>query len=45
MTGMWSEPVDQRGVSHILKKGARDVDAKAKSRTESLPIHIGGKCV
>ena len=42
MTGMWYEPVDGRGVSVILKKGVRAVDAKARSRTEGLPIPVGG---
>ena len=46
VTGMWSEPVDGRGVSHLLKKRARDVDAKARSRTEGLLIPVGGsRCI
>ena len=39
---MWSEPVDGRGVSHVLKTGVRDVDLKTRSRTEGLPVPIGG---
>ena len=45
MIGMWSEPVDGRGVSQDLKKGMRDGAAKARSRTEGLPIPVGGKRV
>ena len=45
MIGTWSEPVDGRGVSHALKKGTRAVDAKARSRTEGLPLPIGGNRV
>ena len=43
--GMWSEPVDGRGVSHDLKKGVRDGEAKARSSTEGLPVPVGGKRV
>ena len=42
MTGTWSEPVEGRGVSHVLKKGVRAVEANARSRTEGLPIPDGG---
>ena len=35
--GMWSEPVEGRGESHNLKKGTREGEAKARSRTEGLP--------
>ena len=45
MIGIWAEPVEGRGVSHDLKKGASDVDAKARSRTEGLPIPVGGNRV
>ena len=34
--GTWSEPAEGRGVSHLLKAGARWELAKAKSRTEGL---------
>ena len=43
--GIWSEPVEGRGVSHDLKKGARAGDAKARSRTEGLPVSDRGKRV
>lgn len=33
---LWSEPVEGSGESHDLKKGAREGDAKARSRTEGL---------
>ena len=45
VTGTWFEPVDGRGVSHDLKKRVRDGVAKARSRTEGLPIPVGGKWV
>ena len=32
-------------MSHVLKKGARDVEAKAKSRTAGLPVPVRGKQV
>ena len=43
--GMWSEPVEGRGVSHDLKKGARVGEAKARSMTEGLPRFDSGKRV
>ena len=42
MIGMWSEPVDGRAVSQVITKGARDVNAKASSRTEGLPTPAEG---
>ena len=42
---MWSEPVEGRGESHDLKKGAREEDAKARSKTKGLSIPDRGKRV
>ena len=35
-TGTWSEPVERRGVSQLLKAGTNKELAKARSRTEGL---------
>ena len=35
-TGTWSEPVEGRGVSQLLKAGTNRELAKARSRTEGL---------
>ena len=43
--GMWSDPVDGRGDSHDLKKGAREEDAKARGKTEGLSNPDKGKRV
>jgi len=43
--GTWSDTVEGRGVAHSWKKGARDVEAKAKSRTEGLAGPLIGKRV
>ena len=42
-TATWSEPVEGRGVSHLLKAGARRELAKARSRTEGLEKCVKGK--
>ena len=44
-TGTWSEPVDGRGVSHLLKAGASRELEKARSRTEGLDECVRGKKV
>ena len=41
--GTWSEPVEGRGVSHLLKAGDRGELAKARSRTEGLDVCVKGK--
>ena len=43
--GTWSEPVEGSVVSHALKNGARDGDAKARSITDGLPTFDSGKWV
>jgi len=43
--GMWSEPVEGRGVSHEETRGERAVLAKARSRTEGLEMVSNGKRV
>ena len=42
-TWRWSEPVEGRGVSHLLKAGANKGLAKARSRTEGLREWAKGK--
>ena len=44
-TGTLSEPVDSYGVSQPARKGVRELEAKAKSRTASLPILLRGNLV
>ena len=41
--GTWSEPVEGREVSHLLKAGTRWELAKARSRTEGLDECVKGK--
>ena len=41
--GTWSDPVEERGVSHLLKAGDTLELAKARSRTESLDECVKGK--
>ena len=41
--GTWSEPVEGRGVSHLLKAGDKWELAKARSRTEGLDVCVKGK--
>ena len=41
--GTWSEPVEGRAVSHLLKAGNRWELAKARSRTEGLDVCVKGK--
>src|SRR5438309_1210903 len=43
--GMWSEPVDGRGVSQVMKNGARAGEAKARSITEGLASPPRGNLV
>ena len=42
-TGTWSEPLDGRGVFHLLKVGASRELAKARSRTDGLDECVKGK--
>ena len=41
--GTWSEPVEGRGVSHLLKAGDKWELAKAMSRTDGLDECVKGK--
>ena len=44
-TGTWSDPVDSSVVSHLVRKGERELEAKARSRTAGLPIPLRGNLV
>ena len=41
--GTWSEPVEGRGVSHLLKARDKWELAKARSKTEGLDVCVKGK--
>ena len=43
--GIWSEPVEGSGVSHVMKKGARVGEANARSMTEGLASPPRGNLV
>ena len=43
--GTWSDPVDSYGVSHLARNGMREAEAKARSRTDGLPIPLRGNLV
>ena len=43
--GMWSEPVEGRGVSHEETRGEREVFAKARSKTEGRVMASKGNRV
>jgi len=43
--GTWSEPVEERGVSHEEPRGERAVFAKARSKTEGREMVSNGNSV
>ena len=43
--GTWSDPVDSKGVSHLVRNSVREAEAKARSRTDGLPIPLRGNLV
>ena len=43
--GTWSDPVDSYGVPHPARKGAREEEANARSRTAGLPAPDKGNLV
>ena len=43
--GIWSEPVEGSGVSHMIKKGARADEANARSITDGLASPPRGNLV